>query len=327
MGGRAPWALALGGLFALAAALGIGRFVYTPILPLTMEGLGWSASDAGLVASTNFLGYLVGALVAARAAVAPDVRQVWLLGALGVSVATTAAMAADVPIIVHGALRFAGGVASAYVIVMASALVLDRLAALGRPGLSSVHFAGVGAGIAAAAMLLDLTSSADARWSEAWLVAGGLALAFALLVAVLLLPNRPASATAVSTQAGGELNGLGPLIVAYGLFGFGYVITATFIVTMVRGDAHLAALESSVWIAFGMAAVPSVWIWTRLGARLGNLPAFALACVAEAAGVAASVEWRTPEGLFFSATALGGTFMGITALGLVAARQAAGPAS
>src|SRR4029077_18868375 len=118
---------ALGGLIALAAAIGVGRFVYTPILPPMIEALGLSKALAGLIASANFLGYLIGALTAALPTFPGD-RRTWLFGSLAVSALTTAAMGLTESLPAFLVLRFAGGAASAFVLIIASTLVLEYLA-------------------------------------------------------------------------------------------------------------------------------------------------------------------------------------------------------
>ena len=115
--------------------------------------------------------------------------------------------------------------------------------------------------------------------------------------------------------------GLAALVVAYGLFGFGYIITATFLVAIVRGSAQVRAFEPLVWLVVGLTAAPSVALWTWVGGKIGIARGFALACGIEAVGVAASVLWLTPAGVLLAAALLGGTFMGITALGLIRARH------
>ena len=233
---------ALGGLIATAAALGIGRFVYTPILPPMIEALKLSKSEAGLIASANFVGYLIGALLAAMPRL-PGSRRLWLLGSLAVSAATTAGMGLGQTLAAFLILRFVGGAASAFVLILASTVVLEHLAEAERNELSAVHFAGVGTGIAISAALVAAMLHLDKSWRALWLASGVLSLA-AWLAAALLLPRFASSTTQTGKQTCGVARlGLQRLVVAYGLFGFGYIITATFLVAIVRATPAIQALE------------------------------------------------------------------------------------
>lgn len=180
-----PLALAFGGCIAMATAMGIGRFIYTPILPFMVEALGLSKSEAGLIASANYAGYLAGALLAALS-VLPGSRRAWLLGALIVSAATTAAAGALSSLPAFLAVRFLGGVASAFVLIYASTLVMERLYAAGRPGLSAVHFAGVGVGIAVSSLIVSGLAAFDMTWRAHWILSGAVSLLAAALAAALI---------------------------------------------------------------------------------------------------------------------------------------------
>jgi predicted MFS family arabinose efflux permease len=320
-----PLTLALGGLAALAAAMGIGRFVYTPILPAMLEGTGLGTAEGGVIASANFLGYLAGALIAALPGL-PGGPRAWLLGGLAGSALTTAAMALPDSLASFLVLRFLGGVASAFVLVCASTLVLGRLAELGRSSLSALHFGGVGVGIALSAALVALAREAGADWRDLWFLSGAAA-ALAVPTVLLAVPGAaPADAAPPAADRGGAAPGptrFPSLVIAYGLFGFGYIITATFMVAIVREAPATAALEPVIWAAVGLAGIPSVAFWGLIGRRLGLRRTYALACLVEAAGILASVLWTGPAGALVAAVLMGGTFMGITALGLMAARQAA----
>lgn len=316
--------LALGGCLAMAAAMGIGRFVYTPILPMMTEALGWNRSDAGLVASANFLGYLIGALVAGFSIFSSAPRR-WLFVSLVLSVATTAVMGATTSLLALAALRFVGGIASAFVIICASSLVLERLTRAGQSAFAAWHFAGVGTGIVLSAALVALIDRSHAGWIAAWLASGAMAGMLSALAAFLIPPASKFDpvATAVAATPPPAVR-IAPMALAYGLVGFGYVITSTFIVSLVRQTPEVRPLEPWIWILFGLAAMPSVSFWQQLGTRFGITRVFAVACLVEAIGVGASVEWTTLAGIGTSAVLLGGTFMGLTALGLMAGRASGG---
>jgi MFS family permease len=133
-------------------------------------------------------------------------------------------------------LRFAGGVASAFVLVLASALVCDRLNAVGRPDLAAVHFAGVGVGMALSAILVSSLAAWDIGWRSLWL-ASGLTSVFAVGIGAGLIANWVEPAMATTSRPRQTNPRLAALVVAYGLFGFGYIITATLLVAIVRGSA------------------------------------------------------------------------------------------
>ncbi|MBK8175677.1 MAG: YbfB/YjiJ family MFS transporter [Rhodospirillales bacterium] len=323
-------------MLALAAGLGIGRFVYTPILPVMAGELGLSGSAAGLIASVNLFGYLCGAFAAASARLHGSrpsrSRRAWVLGALAVNVLTMAAMAAGDGMPLFLLLRFAGGVASAFILIFGSALVFDELARSGalsaRPGLPAILFAGVGVGITLSAALIAALIEAGASWRVLWLAASALAAA-ASIAAIQLLPAGTPLAPQASSPGSAAHSGAKPfirLVAAYGLFGIGYIITATFLVAIVRAapSAAVAALEPLVWGIVGLAAVPSVAFWGWIARCCGAPAAFALACLAEAVGVAASVLGPSAYAIVLAALLLGGTFMGITAIGLMMARSLAG---
>jgi predicted MFS family arabinose efflux permease len=314
-----PLRLALAGAVAMGCAMGIGRFVYTPILPFMVEALHLSATQAGWIASANFLGYLLGAL--ATSARLPGSPRWWLIGALTASAITTAGVGAFADVRAIEAMRFLGGIASAFSLVFASTQVLQGLARAGRSALSAVHFGGVGIGIALSALVILL----PVGWEAMWFVSGAATLLGAIAVALMMpaVDNAAPPAAATAQPAATAKGGLARLIVSYALFGFGYVITATFIVAMVRGQLSLKAFEPMAWLVVGLAGTPSVWLWTTIGGRLGLMRGYALACFVEAIGVLLSL-WSEIAGILIAAILLGGTFMAITALGLEAARRRAG---
>ncbi len=313
---QSPWSLAFGGLLALAVAVGIGRFVYTPILPFMVEALGLTKGQAGWIASANYAGYMLGAL-AASSPWLPGSRRIWMIWALLICVVTTAAIGLLDAVWAFMAVRFIGGLASAFAFVYASALVVERLIKIGRGGLSAVHFGGVGIGITLSALIVSGTVWAGGDWRGQWYGAATVSLIAALLV-FFLVPEQHGET--IKREKGVFKPGLFPLIFAYGLFGFGYVITATFLMAIVRDTETARQLEPVIWLVVGLTGAPSVAFWLWISRRLGVLNTFALACLAEAIGVCASVLWVSPVSLVISGMLLGGTFIALTALGLVGAR-------
>lgn len=315
--------IGLAGALAMASAMGFGRFSYTPILPGMISGLSLSASDAGLIAAGNFAGYLAGAVLAAYGWAGGRERRI-ALTALAATALLQFAMAASSAVFLFVAIRFFAGLASAFAMIFTSQIVLGHATARGSDHLQSAHFGGVGIGIAASSAVVALLAlgleDGGARWRIDWAVGGLVSLAV-LAVAAALLP-RPHGVARTAPEP--PIAWTAPLVlstVAYGLFGFGYVITATFVVAMARmGDAG-PAIEFLTWFLAGIAAAVSIFAWRPVMRRFGLAAVFVAGLVVEAVGVLSTVVLPVPAAPLVGGTLLGATFMMITAYGLRIGRE------
>jgi predicted MFS family arabinose efflux permease len=311
--------IALAGLAALAVAMGVGRFAFTPILPMMQQDAGLSVAGGGWLASANYLGYFAGALWAGatRVNAATAIR----VGLAGTGIATLA-MAYDGGFAYWALLRAVAGVTSAWVLIHTSAWVLERIAPLGNPILPGVLFAGVGTGVAAAGVLCVLLMSLHASSSTAWLVLGVASLAItAALWGVFVSAIGEAKSNRAPHRWTWEQ---ARLVIAYGAYGFGYIIPATFLPVMAREVVSNPAVFGWAWPVFGIAAALSTLGVALLSERYGNRAAWIGSHLVMALGVAAPVFWPGVGGILLAALCVGGTFVVMTMVGLQEARTIAG---
>ncbi|MDJ0897130.1 MAG: YbfB/YjiJ family MFS transporter [Alphaproteobacteria bacterium] len=316
------------GLCTLVIAMGIGRFAYTPLLPGMQAALGFSHEQAGLLASLNFAGYLVGAIAAGfvpRGRHRTRLFQVLLVAC----VLTTGVIAATDWLPALGLARLLSGLVSAALFVFSADMVMRVLTAHDRPGWIGVHFAGVGLGIALSGALVPPFEQLGG-WQGGWL---GLAALSALLAvpAWLWLTDNDASPQPNASQAKPSTSAvpfsvfpLGLLAAAYFLEGLGYIVSGTFLVAILQNQAGGGLIGPLAWTVVGLAAAPSCLLAMWVVKRTGFVGALIAAHVLQAIGIAMpalSVSWASAMA---GAVLFGGTFMGITTMVVAFGRLLAG---
>ena len=331
---------------ALAVAMGIGRFAFTPILPLMIQEGTVHLAQTAWLSSSNYIGYLVGALSLLKSNRHP------LFVVLGLTLVTLTTWLASLSsfgwLLV---LRFLAGVASAWVLVSISAFAINWLKSR-QVASSGLIYTGVGIGITLTGLICSYfifqsatvnvaaQSSLSPLSSRLWQYLGVIALLATLLVTFLLAkinsqfattaaakanPSKatPTNPTSSSIPPPAKLK-LANVLTAYGLFGFGYILPATFLPQIAKqwlsGQSYLL-----IWPFFGLAAALSVVLSQGLQRRYNNVSLLGVWRVSQiimAVGTLLPAVWQSLAGLMLSALMVGGTFMVVTMAGLqVAASQ------
>ncbi|WP_244785782.1 YbfB/YjiJ family MFS transporter [Cupriavidus pauculus] len=319
-----PWAVAMAGLVSLALAMGIGRFAFTPLLPMMLHDGAVTLAGGGALATMNYIGYLLGALLCL--VIRPDpVRMV--RGALALTVVLTLAMALPGGMPAWIVWRTLAGIASALVMVYATAWCMQRLAELGQPTLGGLMFCGPGLGIVVTG--LSASGMVAARWhaTSGWI-------AFAILGAAMLAAVwRVFGSSSASAQHADGRPGAAPpatprldsqtwaLTLAYGLAGFGYIITATFLPVIAR-----QAMPGSIWVdlfwpILGGGVAVGAWLVTRIGMHHDNRRMMMLLYTMQAVGVGVVAIWPTVAGFALSSLLVGLPFTALVSFAMREARR------
>ncbi|WP_322025027.1 YbfB/YjiJ family MFS transporter [Burkholderia sp. BCC1977] len=326
---RRARAAALACLIGLAVALGVGRFAFTPLLPLMLADGSIGLQAGSWLASANYAGYFVGAVSCAAVRVAPA-RMVRF--GLAATVLLTAAMGVGHLLPVWLAVRFVAGVVSAWTFVFVSQWGLRRLAELHAPEWSGVIYAGPGVGI----VLTGLIGSALAghRAAPGWL---GFAALSAVLSAAIwrtfgtapapaagspAAPARLAATAAAPHDARRHRADAAWLVALYGLPGFGYIITATFLPVIARAALPAGSPWPDLfWPMFGAALIVGAIAASRLPGHWDNRLLLATGCATQALGIAAGIVWPNAAGFSVGSALLGLPFTAITLFAMREARR------
>ena len=278
------WVIVATGILTVISCLGFARFALGMILPAMGESLGLSYSEMGFISTGNFIGYLIAVILSGRLYTKFGARKLIVTGALTCSLMMMAVSRAEgfwqvfIAYIVTGI-----GTGTANVPIMALIPHWFRRSHRGRA--SGFIVTGSGIGIIISGWLIPLVNSALGveGWRSNWLILG-LASIVTTIIALTFLRNDPAEVgqeplgvdpPPSEEKAGGRE--LAPeraillLGTLYFLFGYTYVIYATFIVTTLVNEVGLSeAVAGKTWMWIGAFSLFSGPVFGALSDKLGR---------------------------------------------------------
>jgi predicted MFS family arabinose efflux permease len=307
--------MSFGNRFSVVAALSLGpavsnsfaRFAYALMLPAMRADLGLNYSQAGALNTANAIGYLGGALFAARYVSALGNRRLFCTGMVATVIAILGSgLTGD--FVAQLGLRTVAGVGGAMVFICGAVLASNIFP--DRPRLASsaiaVYFGGAGAGIllSGAGVPPLLAIAGDDAWRSAWLAIG--------IVSALFAVFAIWAARQIDEPSSGARGGAWPIaelraaLASYFLFGAGYIAYMTFVVAWMVSHGRAALDVSLTWGTLGIATLVAPLAWRVPRARWRAATVLAASGVVLGIGAALPLVSTSRPAMLMSAVFFGG---------------------
>ncbi|WP_428842625.1 YbfB/YjiJ family MFS transporter [Mammaliicoccus sciuri] len=305
-------------MLSLFIVMAIGRFSYTPILPFMQKATHLTNENAGLLATVNYLGYLIGAMIPTFLIIKSKVvdLKIYLL----INIISVLLMGVTQGFLVWNILRFIAGITSGTVFVLASNVVLESLNKGGKSHLSGFLYSGVGIGIFTSSIFIQIYTDYN-TWASTWIILGIASLMLGFIVIFFMKEiKEPVNLEQKTIHINDQNSALYTkwfmvcFSIAYLLEGAGYIVTGTFLVAIVESIPDLKEYAALSWMFVGTAAIPSCVLWSILGNKIGFIKAIYLAFILQIIGVILPVFSHNIISLIISSCLFGGTFLGLTTL-------------
>lgn len=318
-----PLLLALLGAYTLIVSHGVGRFLYTASLPTLLAQTQLTTVVSGYIASANYAGYLVGAIMAMLVSRRHTLHSMQLGIVLSI---ITSFLIIIQSISLWYVARFFSGLGSALILVNGSTLLLSQFPEHKRTFYAAIYYAGVGMGVMFSSVVVYSIRITTIDYSHMWLLGGlislpALVIAWHLRTLTLTKPSTQAHHLSVHASKDRRF-----IIASYALGGFGYITAATFLPVIVldnlaTGAQQLAHMDMLIWAVVGVAAAVSNPLWGKLAQQYDEITMLLASIVTQILSLLIPVYVASLPLLVVAALLFGGSFMAIVSLSMGAVKH------
>ncbi|QLK85253.1 YbfB/YjiJ family MFS transporter [Staphylococcus sp. 17KM0847] len=315
MNTRQAYQQLLFGMMSLMIVMAVGRFAYTPILPFMQQAIDMTHQEAGILATLNYLGYLIGAIIPMFIVLKSKVYDLKLY--LMINIVSTLLLGVFESFWALSVLRIVSGITSGTVFVLASNTVLEALKKANKQRFSGVLYSAVGMGIFLSSIFIFLYTTVE-TWKSTWLLLGGgsLLLGFLIIIGMKEAPQNTNLKDVQHNKPSQKFTLKFMICFAFAYFfeGAGYIITGTFLVVIINAIPVLSDYAALSWMFVGLGAIPSTLIWSLLAEYIGYEKAIYSAFILQIIGVGLPLITHNAWMIVIASMLFGGTFLGLTTL-------------